>query len=173
MGIAIGMSYQRLHRNEVQRFLGTGLHHNGRCHTVIEGLLPSQGTHAPLVSGLQTRKIILRPGCAEVIAARDAECKEFFGHDGAHHMTAPIVVVRAAEAIAVKSRHRVGAAGLQRLPENVGAAHGVRLGRRSYHVHAAAASWLQNLMPCYKRDRGGRRAIEPRFAGVKDFVRVK
>jgi tRNA-2-methylthio-N6-dimethylallyladenosine synthase len=87
--------------------------------TGIKGFLPATGTKAPPVPLAESRKIIFRTGGEQIIAARLRELQEIVGHDRADRVHTGIPGAGATKTIAIETRARFVAAGLQWSAQNI------------------------------------------------------
>ena len=97
----------------------SGVHENRWCHSILMGFLPAGSTNAPMISDLKTRKSVLRPGGAQVIALGLAVTEKLLGHHAADAVLAEIRWIGLAETIAIPTRHRFTTATLQWVAKNV------------------------------------------------------
>lgn len=77
-----------------------GLQVDGGSDVVVERLAPAIGAETPAISWLEAGEAPLRAGGDEIVALREREVEELFGHGGADDMFAAIVIVGATEAVA-------------------------------------------------------------------------
>jgi hypothetical protein len=82
-------------------------------------LKPTLRNHAPAITGLQTRKAVLRHRRDQVIADAPLLLEEFRCYHGAHQMSC-LIWSEGAAAIAIEAGHWVRAAGLQFAAEDIG-----------------------------------------------------
>src|SRR5205085_291448 len=82
-------------------------------HSILERLLPAGYAQAPFVAVLYTRKTILRHRRRQIVADRSRVCQKFIGREDANCVTSEIVGSCPTKTVAVKTRHRIGAAALQ------------------------------------------------------------
>ena len=86
---------------------------------MVERLLPTHRAKTPFVSRLESRKVVLRHRCREIVALRFREFKKVIGHDRADRVDAVVIAARFAAAVAVPTRHRTGATRSDWFAENI------------------------------------------------------
>ncbi len=80
---------------------------------------PARGAQAPVIAGLQTRKLELRARGGKIIAGRLGEDQKLLGHDGADRMHAGVLRSRLAAAVAVEAGEGVHGAGLKLAAQDI------------------------------------------------------
>jgi hypothetical protein len=114
-----GVPFERIERNEPEGadVSRTQLHWWRDAHRF--GFQPAQRTYAPSVAGFQAGKIVFGPRRLQIVALRSAEIEKGLGHHGRNDMPASIMVPGAAVTIAIEASDRTGAAGRERMAENI------------------------------------------------------
>ena len=102
-----GVFFQQRQGNMFEGGLvGGGQDHNG-CGPGLVGFFPAQRAQTPTVSGLESGKAKLRPGCAQVVTLCLGEGQKFFGDLGTHGMQADIFPAGIAAAVPIKTDRSV------------------------------------------------------------------
>lgn len=99
---------------------------DGRGNAGVVGFFPAEGAQAPFVAGFQAREVVAGLGRGQVVAAAARKFEEGFGHDGANHVAALILLIGAAETVAVKAGHGLGAATAEGAAQDVTGCSGGR-----------------------------------------------
>ena len=85
----------------------SGVHENRWCHSILMGFLPAGSTNAPMISDLKTRKSVLRPGGAQVIALGLAVREKALRHHAADAVTSVIAHIGTTVSISEPTGHRL------------------------------------------------------------------
>ena len=115
----MSMCFQDVQWNDLNRGALSGVEHYRRSHPILLSLLPAWCTHTPVISGLKTRETELRLRSAQIIALSPAVTQKAFRHHTADTVTTEISNVGSTVSITEPSGHRLTAAELKRLAENV------------------------------------------------------
>ena len=110
---------EEFERDDTEGVFVGGFKDDGAGGTGLVDLEPAGGADAPAVAGFKAGEAVLGRGGAEVVAELFAGFEELRGDDGADGVHAAIVRAGVAAAVAVEAGDGVGAAGLERLAENV------------------------------------------------------
>jgi len=116
-----GMRLEILQGDELQRRDVAGGKQHRRSHPRLQRIGPTGHAKAPAVPRLQSGEIILRHRRRKIVALPPAIGQELGGHLHADRMEAVIAGTGAAITVSVKPRHRLQAAGLERLSQDIGA----------------------------------------------------
>jgi hypothetical protein len=108
--------------HDLESVLVCGFEDDGAGCASLLDLQPASGADAPAVSGLEAGKTKLRHGGAEVVAQGFGGFEEGGIDDAADGMNAVIVGASLAATGAIEAGHRLAAADIERLPEDVFAA---------------------------------------------------
>ena len=108
-----------LKRNDLCRAGFSGFQQNWRGHAIFVSLLPARSTDTPVISGLKTGKTEVRHRSAQIIALCPAVTQKTFRHHTADTVTPQIPHIGSTVSISEPSGHRLTAADLKRLAENV------------------------------------------------------
>ena len=106
-------------RNDVSRAAFGGFQQDWRSHPILMSLFPARRTDAPVIPGLKTRKAVGGHRSAQIIALSPAVTQKAFRHHTADTVTTEISNVGSTVSITEPSGHRLTAADLKRLAENV------------------------------------------------------
>ena len=115
----MSMLPENLQRNDVGRADLGGFQQNRWGHSILVGLLPARRTDAPVIAGLKTWKTEVRHRRAQIIALGSAVTEKAFRHHTADTVTSKIRHIGSTMSISEPSGHRLAAADLERLTENV------------------------------------------------------
>lgn len=113
---------EKLEGNDFEGVLVSGFEDDGAGGSSLLDLKPAGGTDAPAVTGFETGKTELRHRSAEIVAERLGGFEKGSVDDAADGMDAEVVGASFTAAGAVETGHRLAAADVQRLAEDVLAA---------------------------------------------------
>src|ERR1700737_2780221 len=116
---------EQFERNDLEGVLVGGFEDHGAGCPCFLNLEPAGGADAPPVAGLQAGESVLRHGGGEVVAEGFGGGEEGGVDDAADGVDSVVFRAGVATAVAVEAGHRVAAAGVERLAEDVLAAWGL------------------------------------------------
>ena len=86
---------------------------------VIKCSFPPRDANAPLIARLQSGEAPFRVRCDEIVSVEHREIQEFARHLNAHRVQPEILRPGAAEAVPIKTGHRIATATFQFRSENI------------------------------------------------------
>jgi hypothetical protein len=113
---------QKLERNDLECVFVGGFEDDRAGGSSLLDLQPAGGTDAPAVAGFEASETELRHGSAEIVAQSLGGFKEWSVDDAADGVNAMVFGASFATAGAVKARHGLAAADVERLAEDIFAA---------------------------------------------------
>jgi hypothetical protein len=113
---------EQLEGNDLEGVLVGGFENNGACGASLLNLKPAGGADTPAISRFETGEAELRHGGAEIVAEGFRGFEEWLVYDAADGVDSVIVGAGLAAAGAVETGHRLAAADIQGLAEDVFAA---------------------------------------------------